>query len=312
MENETEVGQFILLGLKNVLELQYLLFVIFLLFYIATLLGNRFILTVVLAEPRLQTPMYFFLGNLSCLDIFYSTVSVPKMLAGFLTELETISFNGCMVQLFLFYFLGTSEVILLGFMAYDRYVAICNPLWYSLIMRREVCFLMATSVWSIGFFHALMHVVMTVHLPFCGPIQIEHFICDIKPLLKLACGGIQFNLMLLSIVTSCIVMGPFIFTLLSYVYTVTFLLFKVQSQTGWQKAFCTCGSHLTVVAFLYVPVLFNYMLLTVGNYSQIDMIITLIYSTITPVLNLLTYTLRNQEVKMAMKKNWGRKTFTFS
>ncbi|KAM3821113.1 olfactory receptor 12D2-like [Vipera latastei] len=252
--------------------------------------------------------MYFFLGNLSCLDILFSTVTVPNMLAGFLSELHTISFRGCMVQLHFFHFLGSSEVILLGIMAYDRYVAICDPLRYTLIMRKEVCLLMAAAAWSAGFFHALMHAVVTAHLPFCGSNHIEHFFCDIKPLLKLACGSTYLNLMLLSIVTSCIVMGPFIFILLSYLYIITFLLLKVKSWSGWQKAFSTCGSHLTVVALLYVPVLFNYMIPTVGNSSKQDMIITLIYSAITPVLNPLIYTLRNQEVKLTMKKKFPSPT----
>ncbi|XP_063159034.1 olfactory receptor 12D1-like [Candoia aspera] len=269
------------------------------------------IIFVVLTEPHLQTPMYFFLGNLSCLDIFYSTVTVPKMLAGFLTELHIISFKGCMAQLHFFHFLGSSEVIVLGVMAYDRYVAICKPLHYTVIMRKEVYVLMAAAAWSTGFLHALMHAVLTARLPFCGPNHVEHFFCDIKPLLKLACGSTYLNLMLLNTVTSCVAMGPFIFILLSYLYIITFLLFKVQSQHGRQKAFSTCGSHLTVVALLYVPVMVNYMFPTVGSSSQREMILTLIYSAVTPVLNPLIYTLRNQEVKTAMKKIIKKKIFTF-
>ncbi|XP_070584466.1 olfactory receptor 12D2-like [Erythrolamprus reginae] len=302
MENQTKVGQFILLGLNIDYELQYIIFVIFLLLYMATLIGNGAIVIVVLTEPHLHTPMYFFLGNLSYIDIFYSTVTVPKLLQGFLIDVQIISFNGCMVQLFFFYFLGSSEGILLGLMAYDRYVAICNPLRYTVIMRKMVCVLMAVVAWSIGFFHALMHVVTMAHLSFCGQNQIEHFVCDIKPLLKLACGNTHLNLMLLNVVTSFVAIGPFIFILFSYLYIITFLLFKVQSQSSLQKAFSTCGSHLTVVSLLYVPVLFNYMLPTMGTSSKRDAIITLIYSAITPVLNPLIYTLRNEQVKMAMKK----------
>ncbi|XP_015671586.1 olfactory receptor 12D3-like [Protobothrops mucrosquamatus] len=311
MENQTKVEQFILLGLKNDLQFQYITFGIFLLLYLATLMGNGAIVMVVLAELHLHKPMYFFLGNLSCLDIIHSTVTIPKMLQGFLVELQTISFNGCMVQLFFFYFMGGTEGILLGIMAYDRYVAICNPLRYTLIMRKDVCILMVIAAWSMAFFHALMHAIMTARLPFCGPNIIEHFICDIKPLLKLACGSIHLNLMLLSIVTSCVVMSPFIFILFSYFYIITYLLFKVQSKSGWQKAFSTCGSHLTVVALVYIPVLFNYMLPSVGTSSQQDMAITLIYSAVTPVLNPFIYTLRNKEVKMTLKVIFGRKIFTF-
>ncbi|XP_063158253.1 olfactory receptor 12D1-like [Candoia aspera] len=311
MENQTQVEQFILLGLNNVLELQYIVFAIFLLLYVATLVGNGATVIVVLTEPHLHTPMYFFLGNLSCLDIIHSTVTVPKMLAGFLTELQTISFNGCMIQLFFFYFMGGTEGILLGIMAYDRYVAICNPLRYTVIMRKEVYVLMVATAWSIGFSQALMHAVMTAFLPFCGSNQIEHFICDVKPLLKLACGNTHLNLIILSIGTSCVVMGPFIIILLSYLYIITFLLLKVKSQSGWQKAFSTCGSHLTVVALLYVPVLLNSMLPTVGTTSQRDVIITVLYSAITPVLNPLIYTLKSQEVKMAMKNILGKKNRTW-
>ncbi|XP_007435039.1 olfactory receptor 12D3-like [Python bivittatus] len=311
MGNQTEVEQFILLGLTNNLELQNILFVMFLLLYLAILIGNGAIVIVILAEPHLHSPMYFFLGNLSCFDIFLSTVTVPKTLAGLLSEMQTISFNGCIVQLFFFHFLGSSEGILLGLMAYDRYVAICNPLHYTIIMRKEVCVQMVAVAWSTGFFHALMHAVVTACLSFCGPNHIEHFFCDIKPLLKLACGSTKLNLMLLSIVTSCVAMGPFIIIVLSYLYIIIFLLFKAQRKRGWQKAFSTCGSHLTVVALLYVPVLFNYMLPTVGTSLERDMIITVLYSTVTPVLNPLIYTLRNQEIKMAITKILRRKSFRF-
>ncbi|XP_015671590.1 olfactory receptor 12D2-like [Protobothrops mucrosquamatus] len=311
MENQTEVSEFILMGLTNLFKLYNVLFIIFLLLYLATLVGNGAIIVVILIEPHLQTPMYFFLGNLSCLDIFYSTVTVPKMLAGFFSHLH-ISFKGCIAQLHFFHFLGSSEVILLGVMAYDRYIAICKPLHYTLIMRKEVCLLMAAAAWFIGFFHALMHAVVTARLPFCGPNHIEHFFCDIKPLLKLACGSTYLNLMLLSTVTSFVAMTPFIITIISYLYIITFLLFKIQSQSARQKAFSTCGSHLTVVALLYVPVLFNYMLPTVGAPSQQEMTLTLIYSAVTPVLNPLIYTLRNQEVKRAMKKIVRKKIFSFS
>ncbi|KAM6451697.1 olfactory receptor 12D3-like [Liasis olivaceus] len=311
MENQTVVSEFILMGLTNIFKLQNLLFTIFLLLYLAILVGNSTIIILIVTEPRLHTPMYFFLGNLSCLDIFFSTVTVPKMLAGFLAEVHTISFKGCLVQLHFFHFLGSSEGILLGVMAYDRCFAICNPLRYTLLMRKENCLLMAAAAWSTGFFHALMHAVVTAHLPFCGPKHIEHFLCDVKPLLKLACGSTYINLMLLNIVTSCIVMGPFIFILLSYLYIISFLLFKVKSQNSWQKAFSTCGSHLISVALLYVPALFNYMLPTVSTSSQQDMMVTLIYSTIIPVLNPLIYTLRNQDIKIAMKKIVDKKRVTF-
>ncbi|XP_044840754.1 olfactory receptor 12D1-like [Mauremys mutica] len=302
MENQTEMSEFILLGLTNQQELRCFLFILFLMLYLASMLGNGAIMAMVMAEPRLHTPMYFFLGNLSCLDIFYSTVTVPKMLAGFLSGYQTISFTDCLAQLHFFHFLGSSEVILLAVMAYDRYVAICNPLRYMLVMNPQVCLLLAAATWTIGFLHALLHTVMSSRLHFCGRNRVHHFFCDIKPLLSLACSSTRLNLSLLNIVTGTIALTPFIITLLSYLYIISFLFLKVQSWEGRRKAFSTCTSHLTVVALLYVPVLFNYMPHSMGGSSEREMIITLIYTIVTPVLNPLIYTLRNQEVKSALRK----------
>ncbi|XP_050774780.1 olfactory receptor 12D1-like [Gopherus flavomarginatus] len=307
MENQTEMSEFILLGLTNVQELQRFLFILFLMLYLASMLGNGAIMAMVMAEPRLHTPMYFFLGNLSCLDIFYSTVTVPKMLAGFISGYQTISFTDCLAQLHFFHFLGSSEVILLAVMAYDRYVAICNPLRYMLVMNPQVCLFLAAATWTTGFLHALMHTVMTSKLHFCSRKRVHHFFCDIKPLLSLACSSTRLNLSLLNIVTGTIALTPFIITLLSYLYIISFLFLTVQSWEGRRKAFSTCTSHLTVVALLYVPVLFNYMPHSVGGSSEREMIITLIYTIVTPVLNPLIYTLRNQEVKSALRKALGRK-----
>ncbi|CAM5096164.1 unnamed protein product [Natator depressus] len=307
MENQTEISKFILLGLTNLQELRCFLFILFLMLYLASILGNGAIMAIVMAEPRLHTPMYFFLGNLPCLDIFYSTVTVPKMLAGFLSGHQTISFTDCLAQLHFFHFLGSSEVILLAVMAYDRYVAICNPLRYMLVMNPQVCLLLAAATWTTGFLHALLHMVMTSRLQFCGCNRVHHFFCDIKPLLSLACSSTSLNLSLLNIVTGTIALSPFIITLLSYLYIIFFLFLKVQSQDGRRKAFSTCTSHLTVVALLYVLVLFNYMPHSVGGSSEREMIITLIYTIVTPVLNPLIYTLRNQEVKSALRKALERK-----
>ncbi|XP_060112273.1 olfactory receptor 12D1-like [Heteronotia binoei] len=302
MENRTEVHEFILLGFTYEHSGRYTFFVMFLLLYLASLLGNGAILAVAIAEPRLHTPMYFFLGNLSCLDMCYSTVTVPKMLSGFLTEHQAISFIECLVQLHFFYFLGSGEGILLGVMAFDRYMAICNPLRYTVIMNKLTCLLLAGATWVAGFFHAMMHTVATSQLWFCGPNHVQHFLCDVKPLLKLACSNTTLNLSLLNIVTGCIAMSGFFLTFLSYLYIISFLFFKVQSWKSRWKAFSTCASHLTVVALLYVPVLSNYLLASVGESAKREMIITILYSAVTPVLNPLIYTLRNQEMKSALKK----------
>ncbi|NXJ72807.1 O12D3 protein, partial [Rostratula benghalensis] len=306
--NQTETGEFILLGLTDVQGLQHFSFIAFLLLYLTSLVGNGAIVTMVIFEPRLHTPMYFFLGNLSCLDMFYSTVTVPKMLTGFLFGRQPISFGGCLVQLHFFHFLGSAEALLLATMAYDRYVAICNPLCYTLVMSPRTCLLLAMASWSTGFVHAMMHSVMTSRLRFCGRNHINHFFCDIKPLLNLACSATSLNMTLLNVVTTSIVLGPFILIVLSYVYIISFVLQKVRSQEGRWKPFSTCASHLTIVALLYVPVLCNYTPPSSGGFPNRDVQVSLMYSTVTPALNPLIYTLRNREMRRALRKMLGRKS----
>ncbi|NXL96198.1 O12D1 protein, partial [Alectura lathami] len=307
MLNHTEVSEFILLGLTDIQGLQHFFFVSFLLLYLASLLGNGAIVILVISEPRLHTPMYFFLGNLSCLDIFYSTVTVPKMLTGFLFGHQPISFGGCMTQLYFFHFLGSTEAVLLGAMAYDRYVAICHPLCYILVMSPRTCLLLAVASWSVGFVHALMHSIMTSQLSFCAHNHIPHFFCDIKPLSNLACSSTSLNVTLLNVVTTSVALGPFILIVLSYTYIIFFLFQKVRPQEGRWKPFSTCASHLTVVALLYIPVFFNYTPPSSGSSSKRDMQVSVMYSAITPALNPLIYTLRNQEVRSALNKMLGRK-----
>ncbi|XP_032650721.1 olfactory receptor 12D1-like [Chelonoidis abingdonii] len=309
MENQTDVSKFFFLGITNLRSLQCFLFPLFLLLYMASVLGNGVIVAVLLAEPQLHTPMYFFLGNLSILDIFYSTVTVPKMLAGFLSGHQTISFSSCLAQLHFFHFLGSSEAMLLAVMAYNHYVAICNPLLYTLVMSPQACLLLVGVTWATGFLHALMHTVMTSRLHFCGPNHIHHFFCDIKPLLSLACSSTHLNLSLLHTVTGIIGVSPFIITLLSYLYIISFLFLKVRSRESRRKAFSTCTSHLTMIALYYGTVIFAYKHPSSGSSKKEEMIITLVYSVITPALNPLIYTLRNSEVKYATRKFITRKLF---
>ncbi|NXP10862.1 O12D3 protein, partial [Thinocorus orbignyianus] len=306
MTNETEAGEFILLGLTDVQELQHFSFIVFLLLYLTTLMGNGAIVTMVAVETRLHTPMYFFLGNLSCLDIFFSTVTVPKMLAGFLFGHQPISFGGCLAQLHFFHFLGSTEGLLLATMAYDRYVAICNPLRYSLVMSPRTCLLLAVATWSTGFVHATMHAVMTSRLRFCGHNRVNHFFCDIKPLLDLACSPTDLNMTLLNVVTTSMALGPLILIVLSYCHIISFIVQKIRPQEGRWKPFSTCASHLTVVALLYLPVLCNYTPPSSGSVLKREVQVTLMYSTVTPALNPLIYTLRNQEMRRALKKILGR------
>lgn len=302
MPNQTSVTEFLLLGVTDIQELQPLLFVLFLAIYLVIVAGNGAILMVVISEPRLHSPMYFFLGNLSCLDICYSTVTLPKMLGNFLSSHKAISFWGCISQLHFFHFLGSTEALLLAVMAFDRFVAICKPLRYTLIMNPQVCAQMAVTVWITGFLYALLHSVMTSHLNFCGSNHIHHFFCDIKPLLKLACGNIELNQWLLNTVTGTIAMGPFFLTLLSYGYIITHLSFKTHSCSMLHKALSTCASHFMVVVLFFAPVVFTYIRPTSGSSMDQDRIIAIMYSVVTPVLNPLIYTLRNKQVKGALRR----------
>ncbi|KAB0336807.1 hypothetical protein FD754_025518 [Muntiacus muntjak] len=289
MLNQTSVTEFLLLGVTDIQVLQPVLFVVFLAIYIVSLAGNGAILMVVTSDPRLHSPMYFFLGNLSCLDICYSTVTLPKMLENFLSTHKAISFLGCISQLHFFHFLGSTESMLLAVMGFDRFVAICKPLHYTLIMNHQVCLQMAVTAWIFGFFHALLHSVMTSRLNFCGSNHIHHFFCDVKPLLELACGNTELNEWLLNTVTGAIAMGSFFLTFLSYFYIIIYLFFKTHSCSMLHKALSTCVSHFMVVVLFFIPVVF-------------DQIIAIMYSVVTPILNPLIYTLRNKEVKGALRR----------
>ncbi|XP_070633730.1 olfactory receptor 12D1-like [Bos indicus] len=302
MLNQTSVTEFLLLGVTDIQVLQPVLFVIFLATYIVNVAGNAAILMVVISDPRLHSPMYFFLGNLSCLDICYSTVTLPKMLENFLSIHKAISFLGCISQLHFFHFLGSTEVMLLAVMGFDRFVAICKPLHYTVIMNHQVCTQMAATVWIIGFFHALLHSVMTSRLNFCGSNHIHHFFCDVKPLLELACGNTDLNEWLLHTVTETIAMGSFFLILLSYFYIIIYLFFKTHSCRMLRKALSTCASHFMLVVLLFGPVFFIYIRPASGSSMDQDRTVAIMYSVVTPVLNPLIYTLRNKEVKGALKR----------
>ncbi|XP_043306601.1 olfactory receptor 12D2-like [Cervus canadensis] len=302
MLNQTSITEFLLLGMTDIQELQSFLFVIILIIYFVSVTGNGAILIVIISDPRLHSPMYFFLGNLSCLDICYSTVTLPKMLENFLSTRKAISFLGCISQLHFFHFLGSTEVMLLAVMAFDRFVAICKPLRYTVIMNHQVCTQMAVTVWIIGFFHALLHSVMTSRLNFCGSNHIHHFFCDVKPLLELACGNTDLNEWLLHTVTETIAMGSFFLTLLSYFYIIIYLFFKTHSCSMLRKALSTCASHFMLVVLLFGPVFFIYIRPASGSSMDQDRTVAIMYSVVTPVLNPLIYTLRNKEVKGALRR----------
>ncbi|XP_075396790.1 olfactory receptor 12D3-like [Tenrec ecaudatus] len=302
MANATIVQEFLLLGLTSTQEWQPFFFVLFFMIYLVNLVGNGAILLIVILEPKLHSPMYFFLGNLSCLDICYSSVTLPKVLMNLVSSRKAISFLGCIAQLHFFHFLGSTETILLAIMAFDRFVAICYPLRYMLIMNQQVCLLLVGAVWLISFFYALMHSVMTARLNFCHSQKVNHFFCDVKPLLELACNNTLPHQWLLAIMAGIVSMGAFLLTLLSYFYIIGFLLFKHRSCSVLQKALSTCASHFMVVCLFYGPVGFTYSRPASASSMVQDRIVAIIYSAVTPVLNPLIYTLRNKEVMLALRK----------
>ncbi|XP_012643264.1 olfactory receptor 4C15-like [Microcebus murinus] len=308
MQNRSFVTEFILLGLSQNPNLQKILFVVFLFVYIATVGSNTLILVTVLGSPALlESPMYFFLAFLSFLDACFSSVIIPKMLVDFFYERKTISFAGCMIQLFAEHFLSGAEVIVLTAMAYDRYVAICKPLHYSSIMNRRLCGILIGVAWTGGFLHSMIQILFTFQLPFCGPNVIDHFSCDLQPLLDLACTNTHvFGLfVVLSSGVFCII----IFFLLLVSYGVILFSLRTHSSEGRGKALSTCGSHIAVVILFFVPCICVYA--RPPSALSSDKMVRIIYGILAPLLNPLIYTFRNKEVKNAMRKVWNRLVVIF-
>ncbi|XP_030417668.1 olfactory receptor 1052-like isoform X1 [Gopherus evgoodei] len=307
--NDTAVTRFILIGLTDRPELQVPLFVVFSLIYFITLLGNLGMILVIQINPQLHTPMYFFLSNLSFLDTCYSSTIAPNMLVNFLVEHKAISYSGCIMQYCFFAVFATTEIFLLAAMAYDRYVAICNPLLYTVTMTKKVCLLLVIGSYFWGFVNSLIHTSGLLRLSFCDSNIINHFFCDLTPLLKLSCSNIHMNVMLVFIFGSLFEISTFLIIIVSYILIIVAVL-RIHSAEGRHKAFSTCASHLTAVAIFHGTILFMYFRPSSSYSLDTDKMASVFYTVMIPMLNPLIYSLRNKEVKGAVRKMIERKMFT--
>ncbi|XP_003422397.2 olfactory receptor 4C16-like [Loxodonta africana] len=297
------VTEFILLGLTQDPEKKKLVFVFFLLFYLGTLLGNFLIIVTIKTSQALGSPMYFFLFYLSLSDTCFSTSIVPRMIVDALLKNNTISFSECVIQVFSLHFFGCLGIFILILMAVDRYVAICKPLHYTTIMSRRVCSVLVATAWVGSCVHSSVQIFLTLSLPFCGPNVIDHYLCDLQPLLKLACTDTYVTNLLLVSNSGAICTVSFVMLIFSYVIILYSL--RNHSAEGRKKALSTCISHIIVVILFFVPCIFIYTRPTTT--FSMDKMITVFYTIGTPLLNPLIYTLRNAEVKNAMRKLWRKK-----
>uniref|UniRef100_A0A8D0XAF7 Olfactory receptor n=1 Tax=Sus scrofa TaxID=9823 RepID=A0A8D0XAF7_PIG len=303
-ENCTRFTEFTFLGLSSRQDVQQGLFVLFLLVYGITVVANLGMILLIQMDPRLHTPMYYFLSNLSFCDVCYSSSVSPKMLADFLSEQKRIPYNLCAVQMYLFGTFADVECLMLAVMAYDRYVAICNPLLYTVAMSRRVCTQLVATAYTVGLVDSAIHTCCTFRLSFCNSNIIEHFFCDIPPLLALSCSDTSINEIVMFTFIGCVVGCSIITVLLSYSYILTTIL-RMNSAEGRRKAFSTCASHLTAVAVFHGTLLFMYFRPSSSYSMDTDKIASVFYTVVIPMLNPLIYSLRNKDVKDAMKKVIG-------
>uniref|UniRef100_A0A8C9APW7 Olfactory receptor n=1 Tax=Prolemur simus TaxID=1328070 RepID=A0A8C9APW7_PROSS len=311
-DNQSFLGDppkhFILLGVSDRPWLELPLFVVLLVFYILAMLGNIAIILVSRLDPQLQSPMYLFLSHLSFLDLCYTATTAPQMLVNMGSSRKTISYGGCTVQYAVFHWLGCTECIVLAAMALDRYVAVCEPLRYAIVMHRALCQRLVAVAWLSGFSNSLVQVVLTVQLPFCGRQVLNNFFCEVPAMIKLSCADTAVNDATLAVLVAFFVLVPLALILLSYGF-ITRAVLRIRSSRGRRKAFGTCSSHLLVVSLFYLPAIYMY-LQPPSSYSQEQgKFISLFYSIITPTLNPFIYTLRNKDVKGALRrllaKLWG-------
>ncbi|KAG8560294.1 hypothetical protein GDO81_014894 [Engystomops pustulosus] len=298
--NRTLLNDFILMGITDHPWLQKFLFSFVLLFYLLDICGNLTIVSLVVRDPSLQSPIYFLLANLSFVDMLFSSVTVPKMMVGFFLE-NTISVKGCITQMFFFHVLGCIEGVLLAVMGYDRYVAVCHPLQYIIIMGRSTCIQLVLASWFTGVTYSLFNSIMTSQLPFCNNRKVKHFLCDVKPVMKLACKDIHVNELTVALVSGFLSIIDFSLTMLSYVYIITHVL-KIRSSEGRSKIFSTCSSHLILVFLFFGTAMCTYLGPTSETSLEKDKIAAILFTVITPTLNPIIYTLRNKEVRNSVRK----------
>ncbi|XP_030047874.1 olfactory receptor 1009-like [Microcaecilia unicolor] len=308
--NYSSVTEFIIVGLDNAQEQYIFLFMAFLIIYLITLIGNFLILTLITNDSRLHNPMYFFLANLSFIDLSCASITIPNMLNNFLSDMKSISFLGCITQLCFFQFFVVVECYLLAAMAYDRYVAICYPLSYVLMMDRKTCAKLVIGCWFSGLVNLTVEAISISTIDFCGPNKIDHFFCDFAPLLKLSCSDITINKIIFVVVVVLCGMIPFLLIVVSYGCIVNAIM-KIRSTEGRRKTFSTCSSHLLVVTLFYFSGTYSCIRPYYKNTQDKEVKVTaVIYTTLTPMLNPLIYSLRNKEVSGALKKLIARKRVT--
>ncbi|XP_026361048.2 olfactory receptor 8D2 [Ursus arctos] len=302
--NHSSMTEFILEGLTKRPELQLPLFLLFLGVYVVTLVGNLGMILLIAISSQLHSPMYYFLSHLSCIDLCYSSVITPKMLVNFISEKNIISFLACMTQLYFFLIFVIAEGYLLTAMAYDRYVAICSPLLYNIIMSHKVCSIMMAVVYSLGLFGATVHTTLMSVLSFCGSHVVSHYFCDIPPLLTLSCSSTHINEILLFIIGGVNTLAPTLAVLISYAFILSSIL-RIRSAEGRSKAFGTCSSHLMAVGIFFGSITFMYFKPPSSNTMEQEKVSSVFYTTVIPLLNPMIYSLRNKDVKNALRKVVG-------
>ncbi|XP_042762354.1 olfactory receptor 4P4-like [Panthera leo] len=302
MDNRNNVTEFVFMGLWGNKQMELLFFFWFLLCYLAILMGNFIILFTITCSHLIEQPMYYFLCHLSLMDLCYTSTVVPRLLRDLGAARRNISYNNCMTQLFAAHLLAGVEIFILVSMAFDRYVAIVKPLHYTVVMNRQRCNMLVFTAWAVGFWHSIALLLMLLNLPFCGPNQIDHYVCDVKPLLKLVCRDIRVVSIL--VIANSGMVAAVIFLVLVASYILILYNLRTRSSAGRRKALSTCSSHIMVVVLFFVPCIYIYVL-PAGSENK-DKEISVFYTVIAPMLNPLIYTLRNTEMQIAMQKVWSK------